>query len=107
MDIGEFTIYNVYLSSALICLIAINAVGGGWNPPPPPGFLGLSYEGVKNKDISTILETCTKANFKEEQNKDNLEMLNIETEITNDVSERFRALCKFFVSWLLVMVKGV
>ena len=28
MDIGEFTIYNAYLSSALICLIAINAVGG-------------------------------------------------------------------------------
>ena len=27
-DIGEFTIYNAYLSSTLICLIAINAVGG-------------------------------------------------------------------------------
>ena len=41
MDIGEFTINDAYLSSALIILIAITMVGG-WNPPPPPGFLGLN-----------------------------------------------------------------
>ena len=40
MDIGEFTIYNAYLSSTLICLIAINAVGGV-ESTPPSGFLGL------------------------------------------------------------------
>ena len=27
MDIGEFTIYNTYLSSALICLIAKTMIG--------------------------------------------------------------------------------
>ena len=42
MDIGEFTIFNAYLSSALFGLIAITMVrGGGGILAPPPGFLGL------------------------------------------------------------------
>ena len=40
MDIGEFTIYDAYLSSALINLIAITMVGGvdPPSPPQPQGF---------------------------------------------------------------------
>ena len=34
MDIGEFTIYNAYLSSALFGLIAITVVGGMESYPP-------------------------------------------------------------------------
>ena len=40
MDIGEFTIYNAYLSSVLLGLISITVVGG-MESYPPPGFLGL------------------------------------------------------------------
>ena len=36
MDIGEFTIYNAYLSSALFGLIAITMVGGMESYPLPP-----------------------------------------------------------------------
>ena len=42
MDIGEFTIYNAYLSSALFGLIAITVVGG--MESYPPGFLGLKKD---------------------------------------------------------------
>ena len=35
MDVGEFTIYNAYLSSALFGLITITMVGGMESYPPP------------------------------------------------------------------------
>ena len=40
MDIGELTIYNAYLSSALFGLIAID--GRGVESTPPPWCLGLN-----------------------------------------------------------------
>ena len=57
MDIGEFTIYNAYLSSALFGLIEITMVGGGGGIHPHPRVSRVKF-GVQNIELlCTLLET--------------------------------------------------